>query len=135
MWTTPTLLLSCSFHAPALLLPYSSPALASAQPLPYSSLFLPCSCPAHASAPLLLCSSPAPACSLAAFIMIISTLRLFSARREPPFMVCICLYICMFKICDDFSNKRAEREFWTTPFLLVPAQTFQLSIQQLTPII
>ena len=30
MWTTPTLLLSCSFHAPALLLPYSSPAVASA---------------------------------------------------------------------------------------------------------
>ena len=89
------------------------------------ALFLPCSCPA-----------PGPAHpSLAAFIIIISTLRLFSARREPPFMVCICLYICMFKICDDFSNKTTERELWTTPFLLVPAQTFQLSIQQLTPII
>ena len=36
MWTTPTLLLSCSFHAPSLLLPYSSPAPASALPLPYS---------------------------------------------------------------------------------------------------
>ena len=34
MWTTPTLLFSCSFHAPALLLPYSSPN--STQPLPYS---------------------------------------------------------------------------------------------------
>ena len=36
MWTTSTLLLSCSFHAPTLLLLYSSPAPASALPLPYS---------------------------------------------------------------------------------------------------
>ena len=46
-WTTPTLLLSCSFHAPALLLLYSSPAPASALPLPYScpapAVVLPCS--------------------------------------------------------------------------------------------
>ena len=135
MWTTPTLLLSCSFHAPALLLPYSSPAPASAQPLPYSCpasfkllsgtflappQFLPSSCPLSAllcftllssaqlcSCPvptlLLPCSSFCPALalllpcfcpargpahpSLAAFIIIISTLWLFSARREPPFMV------------------------------------------------
>ena len=51
MWTTPTLLLSCSFHAPALLLPYSSPAPASAQSLPYS-------CPA--SFKLLSCAFLAP---------------------------------------------------------------------------
>ena len=62
-WTTPTLLLSCSFHAPALLLPYSSPAPASAPPLPFSCpapfkvlsgtflappQFLPRSCPLYA---------------------------------------------------------------------------------------
>ena len=49
-WTTSTLLLSCSFHAPALLLLYSSPAPASALPLPYScpapAVVLPCSCQA-----------------------------------------------------------------------------------------
>ena len=135
MWTTPTLLLSCSFHAPALLLPYSSPAPASAQPLPYSCpasfkllsgtflappqflpsscplsallhsaqlcccpnpvLLLPCSCFSPALPLLQSCSRPArPAHpSLAAFIIIIiSTLRLFSVRREPPFMV---LYDCI----------------------------------------
>ena len=84
MWTTPTLLLSCSFHAPALPLPYSSPAPASALPLPYSCpapfkllsgtflappQFLPSSCPLSAlfcftllsSAPALFlpCSCPA----------------------------------------------------------------------------
>ena len=75
MWTTPTLLLSCSFHAPALLLPYSSPAPASAQPLPYSCpasfkllsgtflappQFLPSSCPLSALLCFtLLCSAPA----------------------------------------------------------------------------
>ena len=37
IWTTPTLLVSCSrFYAPALVLHYSSPAPASAQPLSYS---------------------------------------------------------------------------------------------------
>ncbi len=89
IWTTPILILSCSFSpAPAssLPLPYFRPApckllsctfLAPPQFLPSScplsallcftllsstpALFLPCSCPAHASAPLLLCSCPAPA--------------------------------------------------------------------------
>ena len=75
MWTTLTLLLSCSFHAPALLLPFSSPAPASAQPLPYSCpasfkllsgtflappQILPCSA-LLCSALLLPCSCPAPA--------------------------------------------------------------------------
>ena len=73
------------------LLPSSCPALALFLPdsaLPYSALLLPCSCPLHASAPLLLYSSPAPFhTSLAAFVIIISTLRLFSVRREPPYMV------------------------------------------------
>ena len=46
MWTTLTLLHSCSFPAPALLLPWYFPAPASALPLPYShpapSKLLPC---------------------------------------------------------------------------------------------
>ena len=89
MLTTPSLLISCSFHAPTLLLPYSSPAPASAQPLPYSCpapfkllsgtflappQFLPSSCPLSAllcftllsSAPALFlpCSCPAHASAL-----------------------------------------------------------------------
>ena len=61
------LLLPCSCIAPGLLLACSQPA---------PGLLIVCSCPA-----------PDPAHpSFAAFI-IISTLRLFSARREPPFMV------------------------------------------------
>ena len=106
-------LLPCPCRTLALLLPYYCPAhfkllsgtfLAPPQVLPSScplsalfcftllssatALFLPCSCPAHTSTPLLLCSSPAPGPanpSLAAFI--ISTLQLFLARQEPPFMV------------------------------------------------
>ncbi len=71
MWTAnaPALLLlfPCSCIAPDLLLACSKPAL---------GLLMVCSYPA-----------PDPALpSFAAFI-IISTLRLFSARREPPFMV------------------------------------------------
>ena len=90
MWTTPTLLFSCSFHAPALLLLSFSPTLAVLLPCSFpapnrhipnsspsfcpvlalflpssasfcSALLLPCFCPVCASAPLLLCSSPAPA--------------------------------------------------------------------------
>ena len=79
MGTTPTLLLSCSFHSPALLLLCSSPASASALPRPYSCpapfkllsgkfiappQFLPSSCPLFCpvllySALLLPCSCPA----------------------------------------------------------------------------
>ena len=71
MWTANApaqlLLLPCSCIAPGLLLACSQPA---------PGLLMVCSCPA-----------PDPAHpSFAAFI-IISTLRLFSARREPPFMV------------------------------------------------
>ena len=71
MWTANApallLLLPCSCIAPGLLLACSQPA---------PGLLIVCSCPA-----------PDPAHpSFAAFI-IISTLRLFSARREPPFMV------------------------------------------------
>merc|ERR1711970_913183 len=71
MWTANApallLLLPCSCIAPGVLL---------ACPEPTPGLLMVCSCPA-----------PDPALpSFAAFI-IISTLRLFSARREPPFMV------------------------------------------------
>ena len=111
----PTLLLpwSCRSPAPTLLLPCfcSCPAhaLASALLFPYSCSFLySCSAPAYlllpcsCSAPVLPCfcpswpcsfSSPAPSLllllptiSLAAFILS-SILQLFSARREPPFMI------------------------------------------------
>ena len=128
---TPTLLLSCSFHAPALLLLYSSPAPASAvtgvllpcsfqapiQHIPSSSpvpaqlpsfspvlpcsalsaqlcscpipaLLLPCSCFSPALALLQPCSCPAPGPanpSLAAFIIIISTLRLFFGTARAAF--------------------------------------------------
>ena len=133
MWTTPTLLFSCPFHAPAptLLLPGSSfcpasavllpcsfqvpiPHISSYSPVPAQLLpafcpvllysaqlcscpvpaLLPCSCFSPALALLQPCSCPAPGPanpSLAAFIIIISTLRLFSARREPPFMVYLCV--------------------------------------------
>ena len=76
MWTAnaPALLmlLPCSCIAPGLLLAYSQPA---------PGLLIVCSCPAPDSA------HP----NFTAFI-IISTLRLFSARREPPFMVYFCLF-------------------------------------------
>ena len=85
-------LLSGTFLAPPQVLPSSCPlsalfcfTLLSSAP----ALLLPC--PSHASTLLLLCfcAAPSPAHpSFAAFI-IISTLRLFSARREPPFMVMI----------------------------------------------
>ena len=73
MWTANApallLLLPCSCIAPGLLLACSQPA---------PGLLMVCSCPA-----------PDPAHpSFAAFI-INSTLRLFSARREPPFMVTV----------------------------------------------
>merc|ERR1711989_192880 len=76
----PCKLLSCTFLAPPQFLPSSCPlsslpcfTILSSAP----ALFLPCSCPA-----------PGPAHpSLAAFIIIISTLRLFSAQQQPPFMV------------------------------------------------
>ena len=61
------LLLPCPCIAPGLLLAYSKPAPGLLMVRSY-----PAPCPAHPS--------------LAAFI-IISSLRLFSARREPPFMV------------------------------------------------
>merc|ERR1712240_884644 len=87
---TPAVLLPCSLQTPIL---HKCTCLASPQFLPSScplssllcftifssapALYLPCSCPA-----------PSPAHpSLAAFIIIISTLQLFSARRQPPFMV------------------------------------------------
>ena len=76
----PCKLLSCSSPVPAQLLPSFFPALLHYSQLCSCSapaLFLPCSCPA-----------PGPAHpSLAAFIIIISTLQLFSARRQPPFML------------------------------------------------
>ena len=96
-------LLPCFFQAPIRDIPSSSPVPAQLLPsfclaLLYSAQlssapapFLPCSCFSPTLALLLPYSRPAhPAHgSLAALIIIIivSTLRLFSARREPPFMV------------------------------------------------
>ena len=85
MWTANApaqlLLLPCSCIAPGLLLACSQPA---------PGLLIVCSCPA-----------PDPAHpSFAAFI-IISTLRLFSARREPPFMVRICSSIVAQLLCRN----------------------------------
>ena len=99
----PAVLLPCSFQAPIWHIPSSSPVPAQLLPsfcpallysaqlcsCPVPALLLPCSCFSPALALLQPCSCPAgPAHpSLAAFIIIISTLQLFSARREPPFMV------------------------------------------------
>ena len=97
------ILLPCFFQAPIRDIPSSSPVPAQLLPsfclaLLYSAQlssapapFLPCSCFSPTLALLLPYSRPAhPAHgTLAALIIIIiiSTLRLFSARREPPFMV------------------------------------------------
>ena len=75
-------------------------------PTPAQFLLLPCSCPAQLLPFLALilaqpCFFPAPAPahpSLAAFI-IISTLRLFSARREPTFMV-------LFNVLIDYHQNK-----------------------------
>ena len=96
MWTTPTLLLSCSFHALALLLPFLSPAPASAPPLPYSCpapckllsctflappQFLPSSCPLSArSCFTLLSSAPAPLLPCSCLLLTYSCLLLSSAH-------------------------------------------------------
>ena len=98
----PAVFLPCSFQAPIQHIPSSSPVPAQLPPsfcpvllysaqlcsCPVPALLLPCSCFSPALALLQPCSCPAPdPAILAAFIIIISTLRLFSARREPPFMV------------------------------------------------
>ena len=104
---TPALLLSSSYSAHSWLLPSSCPAPTLFLPcsaLLCLALLRPCSCPAPAPAQAALlmllpcscfapgllppCSCPAPGPthpSLAGFI-IISTLRLSAARREPPFI-------------------------------------------------
>ena len=86
-------------------------------------LLLPCSCIAHGL--LLACSQPAPgllmvcSCpvpdlahpSFAAFIIIIiSTLWLFSARREPPFMVPSEILICLLAIRIGFCGDIRARD-------------------------
>ena len=104
---------------PAQLLPSLCPALLYSAQL-CSALLLPCSYPApslllHCSrfcpalALLLLCSCPAPVNrSLVPFI-IISTLRLFSARREPTFMVIdYGSFIEMYKASFQESCSRTE---------------------------
>ena len=100
---TPAILLPCSLQAPIWHIPSSSPGpaqlLSSFCPVllysaqlcycPIPALLLPCSyfSPALALLQLGSCPAPGPAkSSLAAFI-IISTLQLFLARRQPPFMV------------------------------------------------
>merc|ERR1711867_244277 len=77
---TPAVLLPCSLQTPILHIPNFSPVPTQLLPSFFPALL-------HYSQ---LCSCPAPGPvhpSLAAFIIIISTLRLFSARRQPPFMV------------------------------------------------
>ena len=104
----PVVLLPCSFQTPILLIPSScqAPALfLLCSALLYSALLLLCSC--AASALLLLCSCfspvlllassyPAPAVllvcppqfsSLHHHQQFFGTLRLYSARRDPPFLV------------------------------------------------
>ena len=110
MQVTNTFQLFCSYPVPAQLLPLSS---FRSCPAPALLMLLPSSFPAPAPSPapalllptwscptaqflLLPCSCPAsalpgpglgPALLLSSSIIIISTLQLFSARREPPFMV------------------------------------------------
>ena len=87
-------LLSCTFLAPRELLPSScslSALLYSSQLCSYPAtallMLLPCSCFSPGLLMPFSCPAPGPAHpNLAAFI-IISTLQVFSARREPPFMV------------------------------------------------
>ena len=99
--TAPAVILPCSFPAHALLLPSSCPTPAQLLPSFCSALLrstptllIPCSFPAStlllpfswpAPGLILVCSCPAPS-QLLPFI-IIRTLQLFLARREPPFMV------------------------------------------------
>ena len=88
----PTLLLSSSYPTPTQLLPsFCSALLYSAQlcSCPVCALLQPCSCFSPALALLQSCSCPAGLAhpSLAAFIIFISTLQLFSSRREPPLVV------------------------------------------------
>ena len=98
MWTTSTLLLSCFFHALALLLLYSSPAPASTLPLLYSCpapfkllsstflappQFLPSSCPLSA----LLCftlrsSAPALFLPYSCFSPELAVLKLYSCQPQ-----------------------------------------------------
>ena len=96
-------LLPCSYSTPALLLPSSYPLFCFAQlyfcPLPAPALLLVFSCPAPAP------TNP----SLAAFI-IISTLWLFSARREPPFMVPSEILICLLAIRIGFCGDIRARD-------------------------
>ena len=100
MWTTPTLLHSCSFHAPALLLPYSSPAPASAQPLPYS-------CPASfkllsstfLAPPQFLPSSPLSALLCFTLLSSAPALFLLSSCRAPTLLLlllCSCFPLACF---------------------------------------
>ena len=86
--------LPCNYPAPFMLLlcSYSTPPWLQLLPCPCRTpaLLLPWSCFSPTIALLQPCSYPVPdpaIPSLAVFIIIISTLRLLSARREPPFMV------------------------------------------------